>query len=52
MALTIKQKDAKWILEIREEKWQFEKRVDMEKMLKQIMDCKDKNGSWVKYKTE
>ena len=44
MGITIKQREEKWRVEIREESWEFPTREDLDKALKTLLDLKQKNG--------
>jgi len=42
--IAIRQRDGKWEVEIREEKWQFETKQEMKDCLGSILDMKEKYG--------
>lgn len=42
--ISIRQRDKKWRIQIRDEEWEFPDRKNMEKMLKEILDTKEKFG--------
>jgi hypothetical protein len=44
MAITIRQRDKKWRIEIREEEFEFENRKEMDKFLQEILAIKEKRG--------
>lgn len=44
MAITIRQRDKKWRIEIREEEFEFENRKEMEKFLQELLTIKEKRG--------
>jgi len=48
MALSIKQHQEKWKLSISDEVWGFENRKEMEKVLGEILDMKEKYGKGVR----
>lgn len=44
MAITIRQRDKKWRIEIREEEFEFENRKEMDKFLQELLAIKEKRG--------
>jgi len=48
MSITIKLKDKKWLLEIKDEAWAFESLEEMELELKHCLSMKDNFGRLIK----
>ena len=44
MGITIKVYNDKWMIEIENEKWEFNSKEELEKAFKTLLDLKDKKG--------